>query len=83
MNFFLGLISVEFPMSFALGDCTSNVAEYMGLIMGLRVARKLKITTLNIYGDSQLVIRQSSGSYATRDAKLKILQLLVEEKQES
>lgn len=41
----------------------SDVAEYMGLIIGLRKALLIGITQLVIRGDSQLVIYQCKGQY--------------------
>jgi ribonuclease HI len=43
---------------------SSNEMEYLGLIEGLHWASKLKLTTLVVEGDSQLVIRQMKGEYA-------------------
>jgi len=37
----------------------------------LKVALELKITNIEIYGDSQLVVNQVKGSYDTKDEKLK------------
>lgn len=40
-----------------LGDGTCNTAEYHGLIHGLQAAIDAGVTHLEVYGDSQLVIR--------------------------
>lgn len=40
----------------SLGDGTNNTAEYYGLIHGLRCAVENGINSLEVYGDSQLVI---------------------------
>ncbi|GAA0154397.1 hypothetical protein LIER_12390 [Lithospermum erythrorhizon] len=46
------------PYSFSLSHkCSNNVAEYQALILGLEAATDLNIPQLEIYGDSQLVIR--------------------------
>ena len=42
----------------ALGHATNNVAEYMGLILGLRAAHALGVQDLWIFGDSKLVVEQ-------------------------
>lgn len=42
---------------------TNNYAEYMGLIIGLEEAVKQKLTSLQVKGDSLLVIRQMKGEY--------------------
>ena len=52
---------------------TSNVAEYMALIEGLRAALKMGVASVEIRGDSQLVIRQMKGEWAVRDRRLKEL----------
>ena len=49
---------------------TNNVAEYMGLVCGLRCARSLGITKLIVEGDSLLVVRQMNGTYRTREGVL-------------
>ena len=62
----------------ALGDelCTSNVAEYCGLIAGLRGAvqrfgpERCSACRLTVVGDSELVIKQMRGEYQVRDARL-------------
>ncbi|KAK5824177.1 hypothetical protein PVK06_018941 [Gossypium arboreum] len=51
-------------------DCTNNMAEYEACIMGLRTAIERGIRTLEVYGDSALVIYQLRGEWETRDPKL-------------
>ncbi|KAG8482430.1 hypothetical protein CXB51_024144 [Gossypium anomalum] len=51
-------------------DCTNNIAEYEACIMGLRAAIERRIRTLEVYGDSALVIYQFKGEWETRDPKL-------------
>ncbi|GAA0185204.1 hypothetical protein LIER_32492 [Lithospermum erythrorhizon] len=47
------------PYSFSLSHkCSNNVAEYQALLLRLVVAADLNIYQLEIYGDSQLVIKQ-------------------------
>jgi ribonuclease HI len=47
-------------------NSTNNVAEYSALIAGLKAAIDLGLAGqgLEVYGDSQLVIRQMTGQYA-------------------
>lgn len=52
---------------------TNNEAEYMGLIMGLILCTQLGIRNINIYGDSQLIIRQMLGQYAVKNERMKVL----------
>ena len=42
---------------------TNNVAEYSGLILGLKQARVMNIRNLIVYGDSLLVIKQMNKQY--------------------
>ncbi|KAG8480313.1 hypothetical protein CXB51_024726 [Gossypium anomalum] len=51
-------------------DCTNNMAKYEACIMGIRAAIERKIKTLEVYGDSALVIYQLKGEWETRDPKL-------------
>lgn len=52
--------------------CTNNQAEYMGLIMGLEYAIKnANIKKLQVFGDSQLVIRQMTGVYQCKSDQLR------------
>jgi ribonuclease HI len=48
---------------------TNNQAEYTGLIEGMKAALK-HTTTLKVYGDSQLVIRQMMGQYQVRHPRM-------------
>lgn len=58
---------------FYLGQCSNNVAEYKALIAGLREAAKLGCRQLNIFLDSQLIVRQILGQYKVKNAGLKPL----------
>ena len=49
---------------------TNNVAEYTGLVIGLKDAIKLNIKNLDIFGDSQLVIRHMKGEYQVKSPSL-------------
>ncbi|KAK5832867.1 hypothetical protein PVK06_016673 [Gossypium arboreum] len=51
-------------------DCTNNIVEYEACIMGLRAAIERRIRTLEVYGDSELVIYQLKGEWETTDPKL-------------
>lgn len=58
---------------------SSNGAEYFALIMGLMYCRMLGIEELNVWGDSQLVIRQVTGVYGIKAQTLKPLYNLVQD----
>ena len=46
-----------------ISSASANEAEYMGLIIGLKKAKELGISKLEIKGDSQTIIYQVSGKY--------------------
>jgi ribonuclease HI len=46
-----------------VGNTTNNVAEYKGLILGLKQLKCLNITKVIVKGDSMLVINQMNGKY--------------------
>ena len=48
-------------------DSSNNEAEYEALLAGLKLARDLKITAVEIYCDSQLVVCQVRGEYQAKD----------------
>ncbi|GAA0533258.1 bifunctional RNase H/acid phosphatase [Saccharopolyspora subtropica] len=59
--------------SVALGVTTNNVAEYQGLITGLRAAAELGATEVEVRMDAKLVIEQMAGRWRVRHAALKPL----------
>ena len=40
-------------------DCTNNVDEYEALLLGLELARDMKIKCLSVIGDLDLVVSQA------------------------
>lgn len=44
-------------------SCTDNIAKFEALIIGLRLTIQWKILKLQVYGDSQLVIKQVNDEY--------------------
>ena len=55
-----------------LGEATNNIAEYTALIKGLEAAWKAGVRdSLEIYSDSQLLVRQMEGIYKVRQGHLK------------
>jgi ribonuclease HI len=53
-----------------IGPATHNVAEYQGLIEGLKLARKHGVQRIRIYMDSELVVEQVNRRSAVRQAHL-------------
>jgi len=63
-----------------LFDKTNNEAEYLSLIKGIEQIIDLKITSVDIYADSELVVKQVLGIYKVKNERMKILHNLVLEK---
>lgn len=53
-----------------LGRQTNNVAEYEGLLLGLRHAKALGAREVEVRADSELMIRQLEGRYRVKNAGL-------------
>ncbi len=49
---------------------TNNIAEYTGLLLGLKQALKLGIKNIVVNGDSQLVVKQMNGIYKVTSENL-------------
>jgi len=56
-----------------LGESTNNVAEYTGLILGLKRAKAMGIKELDVFSDSELIVKQLHGDYAVKADHLKPL----------
>src|SRR4029450_5694784 len=57
-------IHLEFPAS-------NNEAEYEALIAGLRLAQTLQVKNLQVFSDSQLIIKQVNEEYQPKDDRMK------------
>jgi ribonuclease HI len=66
-----GAVSDE--VSERLGIATNNVAEYRALLLGLRRARELGATEVDVVNDSELVAKQVAGDYRVKHPDLKPL----------
>lgn len=53
-----------------LGHCTNNIAEYRALILGLEEAIKIGCTSISIFMDSELLVRQLQGVYRVKNPAL-------------
>ena len=49
---------------------SNKEAEYEALIAGLNLAKEMKVESLEIYGDSQLVVCQITNEYQARGEKM-------------
>ncbi len=69
-------IKVLFP----IGIATNNVAEYMAFLVAMyevkRILseRKLSVSKLTVYSDSELLVKQWNGIYRVRDKRIKKIQ---------
>ena len=54
-----------------LGQATNNVAEYKGLVAGLHAAKRLGAGEVDVFSDSQLLVRQMNGEYRVKNENLK------------
>jgi len=57
----------------AIGTATNNVAEYRGLIEGLRRALDLALDEVVVVSDSELMVKQMRGEYRVKNAALREL----------
>jgi ribonuclease HI len=53
-----------------IGHQDNNVAEYVALLEALQHAVSVKATALQVYSDSEVVVKQMTGEYACRSARL-------------
>ena len=63
-----------------LFDKTNNEAEYLSLLKGIEQLIDLKVSSVDIYADSELVVKQVLGIYKVKNERMKILHSLVLEK---
>ena len=59
----------------AIGTATNNVAEYSGLIAGLRKAIELQVPEVEVVSDSELMVKQMRGEYRVKNDALRDLSL--------
>ncbi|MBI5190685.1 MAG: ribonuclease HI family protein [Nitrospirae bacterium] len=55
-----------------LGSTTNNQAEYSALIEGLKKAIEMGAKEVEVYADSELMVKQMNGLYKVKDAGLQI-----------
>ena len=54
----------------AIGVATNNVAEYSGLVAGLRKALELHVPEIEVVSDSELLVKQMLGVYRVKHPNL-------------
>jgi len=62
-----------------IGRATNNQAEYEALIRGLRAARDYGFDSVEVKGDSQLIVKQVTGAWNTNDPELREHRVTVRE----
>ena len=63
-----------------IGKATNNVAEYQGLLGCLDLVKEYKVTSLVVFSDSQLMVRQINGIYRVKQPHLQVIYSKVLEK---
>lgn len=63
----------DYEESDTLGRTTNNVAEYTALIRALERAAEFGVTHLDVFGDSELIVKQVKGEYRVKNADLQDL----------
>ena len=62
---------VIYELSKYIGKCTNNEAEYFAVLYGLKSALNKNITKLEVFVDSELVVKQINGEYRVKNLRLK------------
>ena len=71
IGYVLDIEGVEKTFGNAIGEMTNNQAEYQALIAGILRAVDERVTELECFLDSELVVKQLNGEYRVKDLKLK------------
>ena len=56
-----------------LFEKTNNEAEYLALLKGVQATLELKISKIDIYSDSELIVKQIKGDYKIKNDRMKVL----------
>jgi ribonuclease HI len=57
----------------SIGTATNNIAEYSGLVAGLRRALELHVPSVEVVSDSELMVKQMRGEYRVKNEALREL----------
>lgn len=60
-----------YEAGYFLGRMTNNMAEYTGLLKGLEDAASCGASELQVYCDSELLVKQINGEYRVKNETLK------------
>ncbi|KAK3010429.1 hypothetical protein RJ639_011088 [Escallonia herrerae] len=61
--------TIEYALCFGF-QASNNEAEYEALLAGIRLAHALKVDSLSVHSDSQLVVNHVLGDYEARDESM-------------
>lgn len=61
---------ILFEISQYIGEQTNNVAEYKALVRAMEIALEADIREVEVYMDSQLVVRQILGEYKVKNERM-------------
>lgn len=56
-----------------IGTASNNVAEYTALVEGLSLAHELGVKALQVFSDSELMVKQMNGEYKVKNDDLRAL----------
>ena len=62
-------IDIEYALRFGF-HTSNNKAEYEAVIVGLNLAHSLEVDQLEVYSDSQLVVRQIENTYEAKSERM-------------
>ena len=62
-------IDIEYALRFGFST-SNNEAEYEAVIAGLNLAHSLEVDQLEVYSDSQLVVRQIEDTYEAKSERM-------------
>lgn len=63
-----------------LGVRTNNQAEYLAVLLGVEKAMQCEPTSLTLYLDSQLIVKQMTGEYKIKDPTLQEIATAIRER---
>ncbi|KAK3009591.1 hypothetical protein RJ639_014727 [Escallonia herrerae] len=61
--------TIEYALRFGF-QASNNEAEYEALLAGIRLAHALRVDSLSVHSDSQLVVNHVLGDYEARDKRM-------------
>ena len=64
---------ILFSFSENIGVKTNNEAEYLALIQGLNLCIDNEIIHINIFSDSELIVKQINGEYKVKNERMGLL----------